>query len=156
MDNINIWIIIAQIINFWILFFAFKFFLWDTMTKLLLDRRQQLEKLEQVDVEVKNKLDQAQKEFDIVMTDARKKAWEIEKSAESIAKKNKQKIVTDAETQAASIVSTAEKSIEKERLNMLNSIKSKVVDLSLKLNEKLFDKEQVNKDFMEKELNSIK
>jgi hypothetical protein len=37
----------------------------------------------------------------------------------------------------------------------MNSIKTKVVDLSLKLNEKLFDKEKVNKDFMEKELNSI-
>jgi len=34
-------------------------------------------------------------------------------------------------------------------------MKSKIVDLSLKLNENLFKKETVNKDFMEKELNSI-
>jgi F0F1-type ATP synthase membrane subunit b/b' len=45
--------------------------------------------------------------------------------------------------------------IKKEKLSMVNSIKKEVIDLSLKLNEKLFDKEKVNKDFMDKELNSI-
>jgi hypothetical protein len=38
---------------------------------------------------------------------------------------------------------------------MMSGIKSKVIDLSLKLNEKLFTSEKANKDFMEKELNSI-
>ena len=39
---------------------------------------------------------------------------------------------------------------------MLSSIKSKVANLSLKLNEKLFVNEVVNKDFMEKELANIR
>jgi hypothetical protein len=37
----------------------------------------------------------------------------------------------------------------------MNSIKSKIVDLSLKLNEKLFSEEKVNKDFMEKTLGKV-
>jgi len=39
---------------------------------------------------------------------------------------------------------------------MLNDIKAKSIDLVLKFNAKLFDKEKVNKDFVEKELNFIK
>jgi F0F1-type ATP synthase membrane subunit b/b' len=57
--------------------------------------------------------------------------------------------------QAESIISGARADIEKEKLSMMNDIKSKVINLSLKLNEKLFTSEKANKDFMEKELNSI-
>ena len=46
--------------------------------------------------------------------------------------------------------------IEKERLSMVNTMKSKIVDLSLKLNEKIFRHEKANKDFMEKELEALK
>jgi hypothetical protein len=35
-------------------------------------------------------------------------------------------------------------------------MKSKVVDLVLKLNGKMFNKESANKDFMEKELEALK
>jgi len=155
MDEINFWIIVAQMINFGILFFVFKYFLWDKIWKALLERREKFEKLEKIDDDIKEKLTKADEEVEKILEKARIKAWEIEKSAETIAKKNKEKIITEAETQAWSIIDWANKKIEKERLTMINSIKTKVVDLSLKLNEKLFDKEKVNKDFMEKELNSI-
>jgi F0F1-type ATP synthase membrane subunit b/b' len=46
--------------------------------------------------------------------------------------------------------------IEKERLSMVNEMKDKVVDLSLKLNEKIFKNEKANKDFMQKELETLK
>jgi hypothetical protein len=38
---------------------------------------------------------------------------------------------------------------------MLSDLKSKSVDLILKFNAKLFEKEKVNKDFVEKELSSF-
>lgn len=155
MDDINIWIIFAQIINFWILFFVFRFFIWDKLTKALQDRRIQLEKLDNVNLDIRAKLEEAEMNHKAIIEDARKKAWELEKNSEKLAKKNKEKILEEAESQAIIIIKGAEKNIEKERLNMLNSIKSRVIDLSLKLNEKLFNKELVNKDFMEKEINSI-
>lgn len=39
---------------------------------------------------------------------------------------------------------------------MLSQMKSHIVDLSLRLNEKLFDKKETSKEFMENELEKIK
>ena len=155
MDNISIWIIIAQIINFAVLFWIFKHFLWDKIVKILDERKEKLAKLETLDDDIKAKLLEANTNAEEILKEARNKAWEIEKNSESLAKKDKEKIILNAETQATSIMDSANKTIEKERLTMMSSIKTKVIDLSLKLNEKLFDKERVDKDFMEKELNSI-
>jgi hypothetical protein len=51
---------------------------------------------------------------------------------------------------------SARRDVEKERLGMLNEMKNKVLDLSLKINSKVFDKKDNNKDFITKEVNSIK
>ncbi|MDP2396155.1 MAG: hypothetical protein Q8S84_02200 [bacterium] len=53
------------------------------------------------------------------------------------------------------MISSAEKEMEVEKNKMLSNIKTRVIDLALKVNKKLFDKENINKDFVEKELNSI-
>lgn len=153
--DLNIWLILAQIINFWILFFIFKKFLWDKLLVLIKERKEQLKKLENVNADVKGKITEAEKEAKILLEDARKKIADLERTAEGSIKQNKEKILSNASQEAESIVSWAKADIEKERLSMINSMKSKILNLSLKLNEKLFDKEKVNKDFMEKELNSI-
>jgi len=155
MDDLNLGVIIAQIINFGALFFIFKYFLWDKLVKLIGERKTQLEKIDNVESDVKVRLEKADKDAEKVLEKAREKAGEIEKSSANLAKKSKEKIIAEAEMQADSIVSWARADIEKEKLSMMSGIKSKVIDLSLKLNEKLFTSEKANKDFMEKELNSI-
>ena len=153
--DLNIWLILAQLINFWILFFIFKKFLWDNLITLIKERREELNKIWNVEADVKAKMDEAQLQSEKLLSEAKEKILEMEKNAETLVKKNKEKILTEAEQEAKSILIWAKDDIEKERLTMVNSIKSRVIDLSLKLNEKLFDKEKVNKDFMEKEINSI-
>jgi hypothetical protein len=46
--------------------------------------------------------------------------------------------------------------MEKERLSMMDELKSKVLELSLKINSKVFDSNDSNKEFIKKECNSIK
>jgi len=153
--DLNIWLILAQVINFWILFFIFKKFLWDSLVATIKERKEELNKLWNVEADVKAKMDAAQEKADKIIADAKAKILEMEKNADSLVKKNKEKTLEDATREAESILTWARDDIEKERLSMMNSMKSRVIDLSLKLNEKLFDKEKVNKDFMEKEINSI-
>lgn len=153
--DLNIWLILAQVINFWILFFIFKKFLWDKLVTLIKERKAELKDLEDVKERVKDKMDEASENAQEIIDDAKRKASDIEKNAENLAKQNKEKIINNANIEAKSIIAWAKDDIEKERQTMINSIKTKVVDLSLKLNEKLFEKEKVNKDFMEKEINSI-
>ncbi len=154
--DLNIWLILAQIINFWILFFVFKKFLWDSLIKLIKERRRELSKLENVSSEVEAKMNEAEEKAGKIISDAKTKIVEMEQNSINLAKANKEKILNDANREAQAILLWARTDIEKERNVMLNSIKSKVIDLSLKINEKLFEKERVNKDFIEKEINSIK
>jgi hypothetical protein len=42
------------------------------------------------------------------------------------------------------------------KISMLQSVKANVLDLALRLNSKIFWKETTNRDFLEKELESIK
>lgn len=156
MDDLKLGIVIAQMINFGILFFIFKHFLGEKIVKAIEERRAHLQQFEDAEKQVKEKVAQAQKEADDLVKQARDKASEIENNAEEIAKTNSAKAKEQATMEAESILTNARADIEKERLSMMNTMKSKVVDLSLKLNEKMFNKESANKDFMEKELEALK
>ncbi len=87
-----------------------------------------------------------------LLEDARDKANGIEKSAKALSKQNISKSLEKAEKEAKYILESAKSELEKERLDMVNSMKSNILNLSLKLNSKIFTKESANKDFLEKEL----
>lgn len=156
MDDLKLGIILAQMINFWILFFIFKHFLGEKIVKAIEERRAYIQKFDDADKQVKQTLAAADKQAGELVDEARTKAHKIEADAEELAKANTQKEKQKAAMEAESILGNARADIEKERLSMLNEMKSKIVDLSLKLNEKMFSKESANKDFMEKELEALK
>lgn len=150
--ELNIYLILAQIINFWILFFIFKKFLWDKLIVLIKERRTELEKLWNVETNVKIRMDEVENEATKLLEEARDKAHGIEKSAEEFSKQNTSITLEKAEKEAKYILESAKSELEKDRLDMANAMKSKILDLSLKLNSKIFTKESANKDFLEKEL----
>lgn len=156
MDDLNIAVIIAQLINFWIVFFIFYYFLGNTIVKTIEERRKKIENLDNSDAVVKEKLEKAESEANEIIEDARMKASEIQKNAEDLSKKDTQKKLEEAEMKAKGIVDSAKRDLDKERLSMLDSMKEKVLGLSLKINSKVFDKKDNNKDFINKEVNSIK
>ena len=155
MDDLKLGVVIAQLINFWILFFLFKHFLWEKIIKAIEDRRENLQKFEDAEWKAKEVLENAENDANNIMVQAREKASSIETDAESLAKKNKEKILESADQEAKNIVDNALGDIEKERLSMANALKKKVVDLSLKINKKLFDEEKINKEFIEKEIKGL-
>ncbi len=91
-----------------------------------------------------------------ILKEARLKWDQIINEAESIWKKKREDIVFRAENDAKDLFESASSEIEKERLFMLNSIRTNVVNLVIKLNSKLFKQENITKDFIEKELDTIK
>ncbi|MFA5917109.1 MAG: F0F1 ATP synthase subunit B [Candidatus Gracilibacteria bacterium] len=91
-----------------------------------------------------------------ILKEARLKGDQIINEAESIGKKKREDIVFRAENDAKDLFESASSEIEKERLFMLNSIRTNVVNLVIKLNSKLFKQENITKDFIEKELDTIK
>jgi len=156
MDDLNIAIILAQFINFWIIFFIFYFFLGKTIVKTIEDRRMHIENLDNSDDVVREKIEEAEKEAKDILEEARKTASEIQRNADELSKRDTEAKLKIANEKAEWIVEAAKREVEKERLSMLSAMKDKVLDLSLKINSKVFDKKDNNKEFISKEVNSIK
>jgi len=156
MDDLSLSVIVAQIINFWIIYWIFKHFLWDKIVKAIEDRRNKLKSLENSDDLVKEKISYAEVEAKKIKDEARKAAQELQQKNDELIKKNTEIKLKEADKKAESIVESATRDIEKERWSMLEEMKTKVLDLSLKINWKVFWDSLKNKEFIEKEVNSVK
>jgi len=156
MLQIDIYILLAQIINFGILFYIFKKFIADKLNAWLEERKKQLEKLKTAEEHYEQKMSLARQQKQEMIDAARETSAALMKETEIISKEKAQKIIEKAHVQSDSILEWGKREIEKERLSMLAQMKTHIMDVSLKLNEKMFDSESANKKFLEKELESMK
>ena len=156
MDDLSLSVIVAQLINFWIIFWIFKHFLWDSIISAIEERRKKLENLENSDALVKEKISEAEAEAKKLLDEARKTAQEMKQKNEELIKRDAEIRLQEAERKAEWIVESATRDVEKERWAMLEEVKNKVVDLSLRINWKIFWDASKNKEFIEKEVNSVK
>lgn len=155
MENIDISVIFAQIINFWILFYIFKRFIADRLNKAILERRVLLKKLAEADREYEEKIAAAKAEESQILKNARIDANDMLVDAKDLADQKASLIMAKAKKDIDAIMEGGRREIEKERLGMLQSMKGKIIDLSLKLNDKMFTEEKASRDFMEKKLEEI-
>lgn len=100
-------------------------------------------------------LEEKRLEGESILEKARSKGNAVIEEAESLANAKKEKIITEAETQAKETAEVAKSQIEKDRQSMISGIKKNVIDMTLKLNEKLFKDSKVSKDFIDKHIDSL-
>ena len=155
MDELKIWIIVAQIINFSVLLFVFKYFLWDKIVKIIEERKIKLKEIELSEETVKNKLKEADLESNKILEEARLKVSQMESDSQALIARNKINLMSSAKEEADSIISAAEKEVEKGKISMLNLMKEKIVSVSLKINERLFNDKKINNDFIDKEMKDL-
>ena len=156
MEDLKIWLIIAQIINFSVLFFIFKYFLWDKIVKAIEERKLKLAKFAKIDSKIKEKLEESKKEAKKILKNAREESEEIIWEAEKIAKNKRASILEKAEQEAKWIIESGVVEVEKEKLSMLADVKSNIIDLVLRFNKKLFWSEKISSEFVEKEIELMK
>lgn len=99
---------------------------------------------------------EAQEKREEILSQARVEADAIRQSAKDLAQIEANTVKQKAQDEVTALKNSAQAEILKEKQTMLADVKAKCVDLILKFNAKLFDKEAVNKDFVEKELHAIK
>lgn len=155
MEDLKLELIIAAMINFAILFFVFKHFLWKKLSNAIEERRKHLKASAEAEDIAKSKLEEAEAQVKTILDEARANASKIEKTADELSKQNTAKTLEKANKEAEYILESARSQIEKDKLDMVNAMRTKVLDLSLKLSSKLFSKETANKDFLEKELDVL-
>ena len=117
------------------------------------------EKQKKVESDYKNiewLISKAEVQKEEILWDARKTGEAIVSESETIGKKKREDIIAKAELDGKDLLNSGRSEIEKERLAAMSSVKSHLVDLILKLNEKLFKDSNITKDYIEKELLSMK
>jgi len=152
MFEIDYWILIAQIFNFLILFFVFKLFISDSMDELIEERKSLLDKLDKADFLYQNKIKEAEDKSKLIIETAHNEARSFTEQNERITANKTQELLDNANREVLYIVDKWKKEVEKERLDMLEEIKDDALDLSLKLNEKLFNKVSFNESFVENQI----
>jgi F0F1-type ATP synthase membrane subunit b/b' len=120
----NLSVFIAQLINFSIIFFMFKWLLWDKLTQWLLSRKQQLEKLQNSQYVVEETKAEAEKEKERIIQ-------------EGIAYKHK--LLEEAKAQAAHLEEELVEAAKYKASQYLDDAKKKAADLDRELKEWFVD-----------------
>lgn len=117
------------------------------------------EKQKKIEEDYKNMdslLVKAEEDREKILSEAREKWAKIISESENIWNKKRETIILKAEDDAKKLLEWTRWEIEKERNFMVSSIKSSVVNLVLRLNSKLFKKENITEEFVKKELETAK
>ena len=155
MENLDLMIILAQVLNFLILFLIFKKFVADKLIASINTRRELIAKLDNAQEEYRKTLEKAYKEKEEIIRQARASANLLSKDLIDLAKKREAEILEIAEKKADMIIKAGDRQIEKDRLEMIEGVKWYILDLTLKLNSKLFKDSKVDRKYIQSELSKL-
>lgn len=156
MPEIDIYILIAQIINFWVLLAIFHFAIGKKLNASIKKRRSDLEKLAKAEEHYDQKMSLAAQQKQEMIDAARQTTATLMKESEIISNEKAAKIMQQAHRDALAVLDGWKREIEKQRLTMLTQMKEHIIDVSLRLNEKMFGPGKTNKEFLEAELAKMK
>ena len=95
--DIHVDLVIAWIINFFILVFLFRKLLWDKIVEQVEERKTMLAKLKKADDEYKRMIEFARKESDLIISKAEKKKEDLIHEAHLIAEEDKKRIIKEGQ-----------------------------------------------------------
>lgn len=156
MLQLDIFVILAQLINFGILYGIFKYTIADTLSAKMAERQAQLEKLKRADEHYEQRMQLAEEQRDEMIQEAKKTSRNLMRESEILANAKAQAIKKKAKAEANALLDGGKKELEKERISMLSQVKSHIVDVSLRLNEKMFWDSKTSKEFIEAEFAKMK
>jgi len=132
-------LILAQLLNFFIVLYVLKRFAYQPLLKLMDDRTERIEKgLRDAEGAQKKLAEMEEKEKEVLAT-ARKEAHKIISESEKVAIKSKEEIVVQAKEQAENILAEAEKKIKAEKDIMISEVKTQIAELVIAATGKMID-----------------
>lgn len=148
MDLINIQALIIQTINVLIVAAVLWRFVFRPYLAHIDEQTRKQAELEENIRAADHIISKARKEADEIADAAKKEAKEIVAQSESLAKKEASTIVAGARTEVEQMKAKAELDIANERKSLEVAMQDRVLDIALRLNEKLFGKKEANADFI--------
>lgn len=151
-------LLIAQIINFGILFFFLKKFLYRPILAMLEKRTQTIEKSLADAKAIEERLAAAQATHDKIIADARKEASRLLEAMNVQIEERRVVAVEKVKEEVHSVIKTAKENIEADRASMMQDAKKEFAGLVLLATEKVLVQaadRKVNAAFVEKALAKI-
>ena len=123
--------IIISMINFLVLVFLLKKFLYGPICGMLDARKEEVvNNLNQAE-EAKNEAQKLKKDYQAQIKDAKNEAQEIINKATQIGEQTKNEIVAEAREEAAKLTKKAQEEISREKSEALNELRSEVANLAV-------------------------
>ena len=139
--SVNLWQILASLLNLTILFLIIKHFLFKPVTKMIAKRQQEIAD-EYSEVENANReAQEAREKLEAELSTAKVRAEGIIKDAADTANTRGERIVAEARSEAEGIIRQAKTAAEQELRSAEAAIKGEIVGVSAVLAEKLLERE---------------
>lgn len=151
-EFLNLWSFIMQLINISIIIYVLNRFLFKPYMAFIKEEDKKRTEMEYAYNNLDLLKEEANKEATLIIEEAKNTALVEREKITEFANNEKNRIINEAIAESKTIISNADKESEQMKSSMMQSVKSDVLNLSLRLISKIFGKEAVNKDFLEREL----
>ena len=143
--SVNLWQILASLLNLLVLFLLFKLFLFKPVNNMLAKRQSEIDKRYADADEAKRKANEDKLLWDEKIGTLKAQSEEMIKKAQDSAKRQSDIILEKAKEQADGIVNQAKTQAELEMKKAEEGIKKEIVEVSTALANKLLERE-INTD----------
>ncbi len=147
-------ILIAQAINFTIVFVILYIFALKPLKKLMVERSERIAKGVNDAKNNAELLAKTQKEYDDVLTKAKIEAHKLFQEGKKEAEQNKIKMMELAQQDVENLISNGKKVLDREKLKIIDDAKKEIVSLVVKATEKLLQSSP-NESFAEETLEQM-
>jgi F-type H+-transporting ATPase subunit b len=135
--GIDPFLIGAQIINFLLLLYVLKRFLYKPVLNILKRREEQAEEIDALKKELETQKDQFKQEHQEILKTARKEADQIISEAQVRGEKIEQEIEKSAKEKSAEILEKTNQELSRKEQEIRDSLKNEVSQLALDVSEKV-------------------
>ncbi len=144
--SVNLWQIVASLLNLVILFLIIKKFLYQPVKNVLKSRQDKIDEQNNKASEYLSDAERTKAELEAKLNDAENQADNILNEATVNAQRRKEKILDEARDEAESIIRQAKTNAELEMKKAESEIKTQIVDVSFELSKKIIEREIKEED----------
>ncbi len=143
--HIDIKLLIAQVINFAIVFSVLYFFALKPLLKVMQDRTKKIEKSIDDAKKIEEKLSKTDEEYGKAISNAKKEANIIMEKANIMAEEKRQDLIKKAKNEIGQIINKEKEQMQAEKAKTLKEIKKETADLVVASLEKILEEKIDNK-----------
>lgn len=157
--HIDIKLLIAQIVNFAIVFGVLYIFALKPLTKIMKDRTAKIEKGLKDAKTNADQLDKTNSDYKKMVTNAKSEAYEIIKKANNDSEVKRQELLAKAKEEVNNIVIEGKAQLSAQKLEMIKQAKAEVIEIVAQATKKVLNTSinaNIDNDLISKSIKDIK